>query len=440
MTEGAFVLKMKQFNINMMGKKYGGNIKAGILLLLFIFLFGTHKMNAQQVIEGIHYATGKPVQVIVGDGKIKAIKSIQKLSGSNQKVFVAPGFFDNQVNGFAGVSFAFGESDLTAEGIEKATSELWKAGVTTYLPTLTTNSREVLVRNFELLAKSMDNKDLLGSIPGFHLEGPYINPEDGFRGAHPKQFVRLPDWDEFMEMYNAANGKIIQVTVAPEMEGAQDFIKKCTDKGIVVAIGHHNANTQQVDLAVENGAQISTHLGNGCANTINRHRNPLWPQLANDNLTASIICDGFHLLPEEIKVFYKTKGPDKTIIISDVTSYAALEPGEYKTQTGETIELTEDGMLRYPAQNVLYGSASAITKGVGHIMEVTGCSLADAIKMSSTNPAKLNGLTDRGTLEPGKRADLVLFTIDDFKVNIQKTYVLGGLVYQKEQANDKFGH
>jgi N-acetylglucosamine-6-phosphate deacetylase len=195
-----------------------------------------------------------------------------------------------------------------------------------------------------------------------------------------------------------------------------------------------------VDLAVENGAQISTHLGNGCANTINRHRNPLWPQLANDNLTASIICDGFHLLPEEIKVFYKTKGPDKTIIISDVTSYAALEPGEYKTQTGETIELTEDGMLRYPAQNVLYGSASAITKGVGHIMEVTGCSLADAIKMSSTNPAKLNGLTDRGTLEPGKRADLVLFTIDDFKVNIQKTYVLGGLVYQKEQANDKFGH
>jgi N-acetylglucosamine-6-phosphate deacetylase len=164
---------------------------------------------------------------------------------------------------------------------------------------------------------------------------------------------------------------------------------------------------------------------------INRHNNPLWPQLANDNLMISIICDGFHLLPEEIKTFYAVKGPEKTIITSDVTSYAALDPGIYKTDTGETIELTKDGMLRYPAQNVLYGSASPITKGVGHIIEVTGCSLADAIQMASTNPARLYGLNDRGLLEPGKRADLILFTLDDFKVNIQKTYVLGELVYQE---------
>ncbi len=404
-------------------------MKTGLLTALMILLFGITNICAQEVIEGLHYKTGEPVQIVVKDGKISEIKPVQRLSSTSEKVFVAPGFFDNQVNGFAGVSFAFGESDLTTDGIKKATSELWKQGVTTYLPTLTTNSQEVLVKNFELLAKSMNDKDLLGSIPGFHLEGPFINPEDGFRGAHPKRFVRLPNWDEFVEMYEAADKKILQVTIAPELEGATDFIKKCRKNGIVVALGHHNGNTEQINEAVENGAQISTHLGNGCANMINRHRNPLWPQLANDGLTASIICDGFHLLPEEISVFYKVKGPDKTIIVSDVTSYAALEPGEYKTQTGETIELTKDGMLRYPAQNVLYGSASAITKGVGHIMEVTGCSLADAIKMSSTNPAKLNGINDRGLLEPGKRADIILFTLDDFKVNIQKTYVSGKLVY-----------
>jgi len=221
----------------------------------------------------------------------------------------------------------------------------------------------------------------------------------------------------------------LQVTIAPEMEGAQDFIKKCHEKGIVVAVGHHNANKQQLDLAVENGARISTHLGNGCANMINRHYNPLWPQLSNDDLMISIICDGFHLLPEEIRVFYKTKGVDKTIITSDVTSYAAMEPGQYKTQTGETIELTKEGKLFYPAQNVLYGSASPITNGVGYIMKVTGCSLADAIQMSCTNPAKLYGLNDRGTMESGKRADLILFTLDDFKVNIQKTFVKGELVF-----------
>jgi N-acetylglucosamine-6-phosphate deacetylase len=414
-----------------MFKNYTKTTGAGFVLLLLIFAAGIHKINAQQIIEGVHYATGKPVSVVVEDGMIREIKSIPKLTGTSQKIFIAPGFFDNQVNGFAGVSFAFGESNLTAEGIQKATSELWKKGVTTYLPTLTTNSRDVLVKNFALLAKSMNNKNLRGSIPGFHLEGPYINPEDGFRGAHPKQFVRLPNWEEFLEMYHAANGKILQVTVAPEMEGVQDFIKKCTAQGINIAVGHHNANKEQLDLAVKNGATISTHLGNGCANMINRHNNPLWPQLANDNLMISIICDGFHLLPEEIKTFYAVKGPEKTIITSDVTSYAALDPGIYKTDTGETIELTKDGMLRYPAQNVLYGSASPITKGVGHIIEVTGCSLADAIQMASTNPARLYGLNDRGLLEPGKRADLILFTLDDFKVNIQKTYVLGELVYQE---------
>lgn len=401
------------------------------LLIISVFLFSLNEINAQQMIEGIHYATGKPVQIKIERGKIAEIKSINKLKDETSKTYIAPGFFDNQVNGFGGVSFAFGESDLTKEGIEKATSELWKKGVTSYLPTLTTNSQEVLVRNFAILASSINDEKLRGSIPGFHLEGPYINPEDGYRGAHPLKYVRLPNWDEFLEMYKAADGNILQITVAPETAGAQDFIKKCNEKGIVVAVGHHNANKEQLDLAVKNGAKTSTHLGNGCANMINRHVNPLWPQLANDDLMISIICDGFHLLPEEIKVFYKTKGVHKTIITSDVTSYAALDPGQYKTETGETIELTKEGKLYYPAQNVLYGSASPITKGVGHVMKVTGCSLADAIQMASTNPAKLYGLTDRGTLEVGKRADLVLFTLEDFEVNVQKTYVEGEKVFEQ---------
>ena len=403
-------------------------LQTGFFSIIF-FMMNYYNINAQQTVEGLHYITGKPVQVKIENGKIASIKEIKKLNDENAKTYIAPGFFDNQVNGFAGVSFAFGESDLTPEGIKLATSELWKKGVTTYLPTLTTNSQEVLVTNFKLLANAVNDDKLLGSIPGFHLEGPYINPEDGFRGAHPKQFVRLPDWNEFMEMYTASGENILQVTISPEIEGAQEFIKKCTEKGIVVAVGHHNANKEQQNLAVKNGAKISTHLGNGCANMINRHYNPFWSQLANDDLMISIICDGFHLLPEEIQVFYKVKGVDKTIITSDVTSYAALPPGQYKTQTGETIELTPEGKLHYPAQQVLYGSASPITKGVGYAMKVTGCSLADAIQMASTNPAKLYNLADRGTLETGKRADLVLFSMQDFELQIQKTFVKGELVY-----------
>jgi N-acetylglucosamine-6-phosphate deacetylase len=402
------------------------------IFFISLMLYGMTEVRGQQVIEGIHYHTGQPVQIKVDNGYISDVIPVDMPTGKNP-VFVAPGFFDNQVNGFAGVSFSFGDSDLTSEGIKKATSELWKKGVTTYLPTLTTNSIEVLSRNFEILSKAVDDNNLLGSIPGFHLEGPYINPEDGYRGAHPKQFVKLPDWQEFMKLHEASGRNILQVTLAPEMEGALDLITKCSQEGIVVALGHHNADMKTVTAAIDRGAKIATHLGNGAANMINRHYNPFWPQLSDDRLSISIICDSFHLLPEEIRVFFKVKGVEKTIITSDVTHYAALEPGEYKTSTGETIELTKEGMLRYPAQNVLYGSASPITKGVGYMMQVTGCTLAEAVQMASTNPARLYSLNDRGLLEPGKRADIVMFTVDDFTVNIQKTWVKGKLVYQNSK-------
>jgi N-acetylglucosamine-6-phosphate deacetylase len=187
-----------------------------------------------------------------------------------------------------------------------------------------------------------------------------------------------------------------------------------------------------VTAAIDRGAKIATHLGNGAANIINRHKNPFWSQLSDDRLSISIIGDSFHLLPEEIRTLYKSKGVDKTIITSDVTHYAALDPGTYKTATGETIELTKEGMLRYPAQNVLYGSASPITKGVGFVMKVTGCTLAQSVQMASTNPARLYGLNDRGVLEPGKRADLVLFTLEDYKVKVKKTYVKGQLVFSEK--------
>jgi N-acetylglucosamine-6-phosphate deacetylase len=348
-----------------------------------------------------------------------------------QGKYIAPGLIDNQVNGFAGVSFSLGGSILTEAGIRSATRELWKTGVTTYLPTLTTNSQDLMVENLKVLAQAIENPALMGSIPGFHIEGPYINPEDGYRGAHPKQFVRLPDWDEFMELYEASQNKMIQITLAPEMEGALDFITKCTEKGIVVALGHHNSSTETITAAIDRGAKIATHLGNGCANMINRHFNPLWSQLADDRLNISIICDSFHLLPEEIKVFYKVKGVAKTLLTSDVTSYATLKPGIYQEKTGESIELTKEGLLHYPEQNCLYGSASPLTKGIEYVMKITGCSLAEAIRMASTNAAYVLGLNHIGELKQGKRADFILFDFEDGEMLIHKTFVSGNEVYSK---------
>lgn len=404
-----------------------------ILTLLILLIFFILRVSSQEQvthIEGLFYLDHTPVSIEIKDGKIHNIIRLKSLPENFPKHYIAPGFIDNQVNGYAGVSFAFGGSELTVDGVVKATEALWKEGVTTYLPTLTTNDKEILKRNFGILAGAIQDQRTMGSIPGFHLEGPFISPEDGWRGAHPLQHVRKPDWEEFMEYYNASGEKILQVTLAPETEGGLDFITRCREKNIVVALGHHNASAEIIPAAIDRGAQIATHLGNGAANTINRHRNPFWPQLADDRLMISIIADGFHLLPEQIKVFTKAKGYGNTILTSDVTGFAGLPPGIFTTSEGVTIELTHEGMLRYPEQNVLYGSAAPITKGVGHVIKVTGCSLADAIKMAATNPARLYCFSDRGEIAPGKRADLILFKIEDFQIKIVKTVVAGNLVYE----------
>ena len=400
-----------------------------LLLLLSAPGYSAQK-GGSNFVEGLSYLDQSPVRIEIAGGQIKSVVKIKKLSDANSKIYIAPGLFDNQVNGYKGVSFVDMGGALTLEGIRLITRSLWEKGVTTYLPTVTTNDKKIFLKNFALLAKAKQDPSLLGSIGGFHLEGPYISPVDGYRGAHPAKYVRKPDWNEFMELYEASGKGIKQVTLAPEAEGALDFISKCRENNIIAALGHHNGSMKQVTDAIDRGAKIATHFGNGCANSINRHLNPLWSQLSDDRLMISIIGDGFHLNPEEIRVFYKIKGPAKTIITSDVSPLGGLPPGKYLNVVGDTLELTPDGAVMYPAQNVLSGSGSALPKGVGNVMKVTGCTLGDAIQMASTNPARLYGLTDRGEIKPGLRADLVLFTLEDFKMDIKQTIVAGEVVYE----------
>ena len=375
----------------------------------------------------------------VAEGNLDAPGAIE-IDAQGQ--YIAPGLIDIQVNGYDSVSFclegaentAASDNELSVSNVQKVTEGLWKEGVTTYFPTLTTNSQELLLKNFGILAKAMYDPSILGSIPGFHLEGPYISPTDGYRGAHPLEFVRKPDWNEFLQLYEAAGEKILLITVAPEVEGAFEFIKKCRELGIVVSLGHHNGTPEQINHALDCGAGLATHLGNGCANNVNRHHNPIWPQLAADRLKISCIADGFHLPPPILQVFYKTKGAENIIITSDITSYAGLPAGTYKIKNGQTVEKTVDGNLRLSGQESgLYGSASPLSKGVGHIMKVTDCGLLNAIRMTTINPARLHNLEDRGILEAGKRADLILFTIDDNQIKINKTMVAGRVVYSRDE-------
>ena len=324
----------------------------------------------------------------------------------------------------------FSGPDLTVEGIKKVTKALWKDGVTAYFPTIITSDPDRIKKNLAILAKAKEDPEIKSSIVGFHLEGPYISPVKGFRGAHLEKYIKLPDWKEFQEFQKAANDQIKLITVAPEIEGAIPFIKKCVSSGVVVSLGHHNGSASDVLKAVEAGATMATHLGNGCANEINRHFNPIWPQLSNDNLVASFIVDGFHLTKEEVRSFYKAKGVDNSILVSDALDLAGLPPGEYIR--GERKLLLTPDVVKLPEEDVLAGAASPISKCVGVMMDYTECSLQQAIQMASSNPARMFKLEHLGTIKKNNSANLILFTMENNKIDIKKTYIEGALVHSKE--------
>jgi N-acetylglucosamine-6-phosphate deacetylase len=384
--------------------------------------------KTQSSVTGMHYISGKPVRIEIRAGMITGITETDLPEAEETNLFVSPGLIDNQINGYAGVDFS--GSDLSSAEVVRASKEIWKDGVTSFLPTVITGSHDRLINNFRILHEALDtDEDVAGSVPGFHLEGPYISPDEGYRGCHPVQHIRKPSWNEFTEYQKAAGGKIIQVTLAPELEGATGFIRLCRDKGIVTAVGHTRATSAEIEIAVENGVRLSTHLGNGCANFIHRHHNPIWPQLANEQLIPTIIADGFHLLPEELKVFLKVKGRENLILTSDIVYLAGMAPGRYTFLESE-VEMTADGMLRNIAMNCLAGASFPLRTGVGNMMKFTGCSLEDAINMASLNVARIYGLEDRGALTAGKRADIILFEKADDNIIIRRTYVNGELVFK----------
>lgn len=387
------------------------------------------KAQDKMTIQGKLYSDNTPVEIFIEKGIIIDIEPLEKNNSSDQLPIISPGFIDVQINGYAGKSFT--EEGLTVEDVKRVTQGLWKEGVTTYLPTIITSAKATIIENLQTLNESLKDESISNSVPGFFLEGPYISPLDGFRGAHNAKYIRSPDWDEFEMFIQASGNNIVKITLAPELDGAMDFIVKCKQNNIMVAIGHHNGNAEQIHLAAQKGASISTHLGNGCANTIHRHNNPLWAQMADDRLTPTIIADGFHLNPDELMVFYKVKGPDNLLLISDVTKLAGMPPGEYMWD-GKKVLLTPEGKLRLPDLDVLAGASLSIRLGIGNMMKFTGCSLKEAIQMASTNQALMFGWNDRGSIQIGKRADLVLFELEEGEVKVQKTIIAGKVVYSNK--------
>ncbi len=306
-------------------------------------------------------------------------------------VFVSPGWIDIQVNGFAGGDF--NAADVTPETAAHIVARLAGEGVAQCLPTVITQSREHMAHCLNAIARAMaQNATVRDAIAGIHLEGPWISPADGARGAHPLAHVQVPDWDVFQRLQDAAQGHIKLVTLAPELDGALPLIEQLVSAGVVVALGHTLATTQIITAAVSAGATLSTHLGNGAPAMLPRHPNMIWDQLADDRLFASAIFDGHHLPASVMRVLAKVKGAARLILTSDAVALARMPPGIYTTTIGGKVELRADGRLSVLGTPYLAGSASSLKDGVEAAVRLAGVALADACRMASATPAALLGL------------------------------------------------
>lgn len=324
--------------------------------------------------------------------------------------WIAPGLIDVQVNGYGGQEFA--DAELTVDGVEQIGLRLDPGGVTQYCPTVTTHHQPVLLHAMQTLGAACEQRPAVACrVAGIHLEGPYLSAEDGPRGAHPLAAIRPPDWDEFQQLQAASGGRIVILTLSPEYEQAPAFIRRVVESGVVVAIGHTSATGDQIRAAVDAGATLSTHLGNGSHRLLPRHHNYVFEQLADDRLTASLIVDGHHLPPALVKTFVRAKTPARALLVSDVMGLAGLPAGEYLGTSLGDVEILPTGRVVVAGQHELLAGASLpMSVGIPNVMRYAGVDLKTATDMCTTQPAELLGLP-RPTLQAGGAANLVLFEL-----------------------------
>ena len=310
------------------------------------------------------------------------------------RTHAGPGLVDIHLNGYAGFDFNGDPAGWTRQDLLRVAGALERRGVLAVFPTLITDDPRAMVdrarRYAQLLA---GDAELAAHFPRLHVEGPFISPEEGPRGAHPRPHCLLPkDAPDLIDrLREAAAGRIGIVTLTPELPGAMELIQRCTAAGILVAIGHTQASAGTIDEAVAAGARMSTHLGNGSHQMLPRVDNYVQTQLADDRLWASFIADGHHIPLTTLKNFLRAKTPARSILVTDAIVATGLGPGKYPAGT-KIVEVHDDGRTSAPGAPALAGSVLTLDKAVVNVALHCGVPFAEAWAMASTNPASLLSL------------------------------------------------
>ena len=374
--------------------------------------------------SGRAVSTGELIEIQM-DGAISRVDPV--LEAPPEDVWISPGFIDLQVNGFAGADY--NSADTSLEAIAKSLKAMFSTGVTRCFPTVITGAPDRMLAALRNLARARESLADGSAMEAFHVEGPHISPDDGPRGAHPQEWVRPPDFAEFEQWQEAAQGNVRLVTLSPEWPGACAYIERLAREGVVAAIGHTRATAAQIRDAVSAGAALSTHLGNGAHPTLPKSANYIWEQLAEDKLAASFIADGHHLPDAFLRAAIRAKGVERSVLVTDAAAPAMCPAGAYSL--GEVaVELKEDGRVVLSGGDRLAGSSLRMDHAIANALRVARLSLTEGVTMATSNPARVGKLRARQCgLQPGERGDVVRFRLVDGGVEVMDTYLAGRRVW-----------
>ena len=372
--------------------------------------------------KGVVVFKGGKIVAVGRETEVKVPEGAVVIDASGQ--IVAHGFIDIHVHG--------GKGRDVMEASYEAMNEIAKFvachGTTSFLPTTVSASHDALLNVVKAVGAAVEKGTDGAEVLGAHLEGPYISSRRP--GAQDLDFIRPPSLDEFNEIWDASKRTVKIVTLALEVEGAKRLIKKLRGLGVVASVGHSNATYGEVVKAIKYGVKHAAHTFNAMRSFHHREPRVVGAVLIHDELTAELICDNIHVHPAAMKLLVRAKGTDKVVLVTDAIQVAGMPEGKYTI--GKKDVIVTNGVCRLESGE-LAGSTLTMNKAVRNMVKSVGIPLQTAVKMTTINPAVVVNVDKRkGSLEPGKDADIVI--IDD-DVNVFMTIVKGNIVYQRDNPN-----
>ena len=392
----------------------------------------------QAIVNGRIYTPRRIVgdgAVLLEDGEIIAVDSYQRLGLAEdierldaQGCIVCPGFVDMHVHGGDGADSV----DGSEEAVRTVAARHLRAGTTSLAPTTSTAPIAQIWRAFDsIVTVKREPRKGEARVLGIHMEGPFFAPSQ--RGAHHPDLLRMPDAAERERLYSYAK-ELLCVTLAPEREGALEMIARLAREGVLVAGGHSDALYAEVCRAMQAGLSHIIHLWSSMSTVSRigpkRYSGMLEAALVEEDLTAEIISDGYHLPSSLIKIAVRIKGVEKLCLVSDAMRASGLGPGQYEVCGLDAIVEEGGGVALRADRQAFAGSISTIQQCLKHTVQVVGLALPDALQMATLTPARILGLDDRiGRLAPGRWADLLLLdpaTLEPERIMLDGAWVDAG--------------